>query len=73
MLRQPPHILITTPESLYLLLDTERGRDLFRELIIGGIDLVVHLEAPRSVSGTLQRVGGSGHLLSAGIWNREPI
>jgi len=32
MLRQPPHILITTPESLYLLLSTERGRDLFREL-----------------------------------------
>ncbi len=32
MLRQPPHILITTPESLYLLLSSERGRDLFREL-----------------------------------------
>ena len=32
MLRQPPHILITTPESLYLLLSTERGRELFREL-----------------------------------------
>ena len=32
MLRHPPHILITTPESLYLLLGTERGRELFREL-----------------------------------------
>jgi len=32
MLRQPPHILITTPESLYLLLSSERGRQLFREL-----------------------------------------
>jgi ATP-dependent Lhr-like helicase len=32
MLRNPPHILITTPESLYLLLGTERGRELFREL-----------------------------------------
>ena len=32
MLRKPPHILITTPESLYLLLSTERGRDLFQEL-----------------------------------------
>ena len=32
MLRSPPHILITTPESLYLLLGTERGRDLFRDL-----------------------------------------
>jgi len=32
MLRRPPHILITTPESLYLLLNTERGRELFRKL-----------------------------------------
>ena len=32
---------------------------------IGSIDLVVHLEAPRSVTGGLQRIGRSGHLLSA--------
>jgi ATP-dependent Lhr-like helicase len=32
---------------------------------IGSIDLVVHLEAPKNVSGALQRVGRSGHLLSA--------
>jgi ATP-dependent Lhr-like helicase len=32
MLRLPPHILITTPESLYLLLGTGRGRELFRDL-----------------------------------------
>ncbi|MCD4693157.1 MAG: hypothetical protein K8R79_09595 [Calditrichales bacterium] len=32
---------------------------------VGGIDLVVHLEAPKSVSSALQRVGRSGHLLSA--------
>ena len=32
---------------------------------IGGIDLVVQLEAPRSVSGALQRIGRSGHLLSS--------
>ena len=32
MLRLPPHILITTPESLYLLLGTERGRELFHDL-----------------------------------------
>ncbi|MBL7201755.1 MAG: DEAD/DEAH box helicase [Anaerolineae bacterium] len=30
MLRQPPHILITTPESLYLLLTSPRARDMFR-------------------------------------------
>jgi ATP-dependent Lhr-like helicase len=32
MLRQPPHILITTPESLYLLVTSVRGRELFRKL-----------------------------------------
>jgi ATP-dependent Lhr-like helicase len=32
---------------------------------IGSIDLVVNLESPGSVSGGLQRVGRSGHLLSA--------
>jgi ATP-dependent Lhr-like helicase len=32
MLRHPPHILITTPESVYLLLTSARGRELFRGL-----------------------------------------
>jgi ATP-dependent Lhr-like helicase len=32
MLKRPPHILITTPESLYLLLTSERGREIFRGL-----------------------------------------
>lgn len=30
MIRRPPHILITTPESLYLLLTSESGRGLIR-------------------------------------------
>jgi ATP-dependent Lhr-like helicase len=30
MLRRPPHILVTTPESLYLLLTSEGGRGLLR-------------------------------------------
>ena len=30
MLRQPPHILITTPESFYLLLTSPKARDMFR-------------------------------------------
>ena len=30
MLKQPPHILVTTPESLYLILTSERARDMLR-------------------------------------------
>jgi ATP-dependent Lhr-like helicase len=30
MLKAPPHILITTPESLYLILTSPRGRDMLR-------------------------------------------
>lgn len=30
MLKKPPHILITTPESLYLMLTSPRARDIFR-------------------------------------------
>src|SRR3990172_666402 len=32
MLKKPPHILITTPESVYLLLTSERGRELFPQV-----------------------------------------
>src|SRR5262245_30990874 len=30
MVRRPPHILVTTPESLYILLTSERGRAMLR-------------------------------------------
>ncbi|MCA9509402.1 MAG: DEAD/DEAH box helicase, partial [Myxococcales bacterium] len=30
MLRTPPHLLVTTPESLYLLVTSERGREMLR-------------------------------------------
>ncbi|MCB9512593.1 MAG: DEAD/DEAH box helicase [Deferribacteres bacterium] len=32
IVRRPPHILITTPESLYLLLTSAQGREIFRQL-----------------------------------------
>ncbi len=32
MLRKPPHILVTTPESLYLLLTSAKGRDILRNV-----------------------------------------
>jgi ATP-dependent Lhr-like helicase len=40
MVKNPPHILITTPESLFLLLTSERGREIFhtvRYLIVDEI------------------------------------
>jgi ATP-dependent Lhr-like helicase len=32
MLRKPPHILVTTPESLYLLLTSVKGRNMLRDV-----------------------------------------
>ncbi len=32
MLKQPPHILITTPESLYLVLSSPKAREMFRSV-----------------------------------------
>jgi ATP-dependent Lhr-like helicase len=32
MVRRPPHILVTTPESLYLILTSERARDMLRSV-----------------------------------------
>ncbi|HWB14229.1 MAG TPA: DEAD/DEAH box helicase [Pirellulales bacterium] len=32
MMRRPPHIVVTTPESLYLLLTSEKGRGLLRSV-----------------------------------------
>src|SRR5437867_51839 len=32
MIRRPPHILVTTPESLYLLLTAERGRGMLKSV-----------------------------------------
>src|SRR5437867_9545913 len=71
MLRTPPHILVTTPESLYLLLTAERSREMLRtartvivdeiHAVIGtrrGAHLALTLERlERVVSHPLQRVG----------------
>ena len=32
MLRRPPHILVTTPESLYLLLTSAKSREMLRSV-----------------------------------------
>ena len=71
MLRTPPHILVTTPESLYLLLTAARSRDMLRTVrtvivdeihaVIGGrrgAHLALSLERLQQVAGApLLRLG----------------
>src|SRR5882762_9225086 len=38
MLRHPPHVLVTTPESLYLLLTSESGRKMLRTVRTAVVD-----------------------------------
>src|SRR5437879_3941924 len=71
MLKTPPHILVTTPESLYLLLTAERSREMLRtarmvivdeiHAVIGtrrGAHLALSLERLDHVAGRpLQRIG----------------
>src|SRR5262245_6651954 len=71
MLRTPPHILVTTPESLYLLLTAERSREMLRTVrtvivdeihaVIGGrrgAHLALSLERLQAVAEQpLQRIG----------------
>jgi ATP-dependent Lhr-like helicase len=71
MLRKPPHILITTPESLYVLLTSPKARELFRTLrtvivdeihtLAGskrGVHLALSLERLQHLAGQpIQRIG----------------
>ncbi|MDE3241671.1 MAG: DEAD/DEAH box helicase [Nitrospirota bacterium] len=45
MLRRPPHILITTPESLYLLLTSQKSRQILRDVRTVIVD-EIHAVAP---------------------------
>src|SRR6187401_1231814 len=71
MLRTPPHILVTTPESLYLLLTAERSREMLKSARVVIVDeihavlesrrgahLALSLERLQHVCGRpLQRIG----------------
>jgi len=71
MVRRPPHILVTTPESLYLILTSERARDMLksvRTVIVDeihavardkrGSHLALSLERLEHLAGRrLQRIG----------------
>ena len=73
MVRTPPHILITTPESLYILLTSPAGREMFRTVqtvivdeihaLAGskrGVHLALSLERLQQISAQpIQRIGRS--------------
>src|SRR5678816_2972233 len=59
MLRTPPHILVTTPESLYLLLTAERSRRLLRTVrtvIVDEIHAVIGTRRGAHLSLSLERL-----------------
>src|SRR5438132_10270131 len=59
MLRMPPHILVTTPESLYLLLTAERSRTMLktaRVVIIDEIHAVLQSRRGAHLALTLERL-----------------
>src|SRR5688572_15583936 len=59
MLRTPPHILVTTPESLYLLLTAERSRHMLRTVrtvIVDEIHAVIGSRRGAHLALTLERL-----------------
>ena len=59
ILRTPPHILVTTPESLYLLLTAERSRNLLRTVrtvIVDEIHAVIGTRRGAHLSLSLERL-----------------
>src|SRR5438093_544870 len=65
MLRTPPHILVTTPESLYLLLTAERSREMLRTartVIVDEIHAVIGTRRGAHLALTLERLQ---HVVSA--------
>ena len=59
MLRRPPHIVVTTPESLHILLTTVRGREMLgtvRTVIVDEIHALVRDKRGSHLSLTLERL-----------------
>jgi ATP-dependent helicase Lhr and Lhr-like helicase len=59
MLRRPPHILVTTPESLYLLLTAKRSREMLRTartVIVDEIHAVLESRRGAHLALTLERL-----------------
>ena len=59
MIKTPPHILVTTPESLYLLLTAERSREMLRSVrtvIVDEIHAVIGTRRGAHLALTLERL-----------------
>ncbi|WP_218091795.1 DEAD/DEAH box helicase [Paenibacillus solanacearum] len=59
MVRQPPDVLVTTPESLYIMLTSMKGRDMLRTVQFAIVDEIHDLAADRRglhLSVTLERL-----------------
>ncbi|MEA2722973.1 MAG: ATP-dependent helicase Lhr and Lhr-like helicase, partial [Gemmatimonadales bacterium] len=59
MLRKPPHILVTTPESLYLMLTAQRSREMLRTVrtvIVDEIHAVLESRRGAHLALTLERL-----------------
>ncbi|MEP7227353.1 MAG: DEAD/DEAH box helicase, partial [Gemmatimonadales bacterium] len=59
MLRKPPHILVTTPESLYLMLTAQRSREMLRTVrtvIVDEIHAVLETRRGAHLALTLERL-----------------
>jgi ATP-dependent Lhr-like helicase len=72
MLRTPPHILVTTPESLYLLLTSERSRNMLRTartVIVDEIHAVIGTRRGAHLALSLERLRRlcEGPLLRLGL------
>ncbi len=72
MLKQPPHILVTTPESVYILLTSEGGRRLLktvRTVIIDEIHAILGSKRGSHLSLSLERLQGlvGGRLNRVGL------
>jgi len=73
LIKKPPHILVTTPESLYLLLTSESGRDMLRTvrtLIMDEIHAVVDDRRGAHLALSVERLAALTKSVSGGPLQR---
>src|SRR6266487_365874 len=73
LIKKPPHILVTTPESLYLLLTSESGRDMLhsvRTLIMDEIHAVVDDRRGAHLALSVERLATLTKSVSGGLLQR---